>query len=232
MEISEDAMKMIEKRANKTLNDIDVPESDKNEIKRELISNYIDASSEKAQARGASSVEPVDVASAFMTSSDPEEIASMYMASYVKSLKRAGLLSRLVPYIIDMIIATIITAIVASPIIVLRIFSSPIHEPGKIQVMIFSEYFYLIIYLNIVVIFIYFVVCEGFLGFTPGKWLLGLKVLRADGKKAGYREAMLRTIPKLFIIAILIDAILMLLYHVKDKQRIFDRVAGTIVIRK
>jgi uncharacterized RDD family membrane protein YckC len=61
---------------------------------------------------------------------------------------------------------------------------------------------------------------------------LGLKVLRADGNKAGYKEAMLRTIPKLFIAAIVADAILMILYHGKDKQRIFDRIAGTIVIRK
>jgi uncharacterized RDD family membrane protein YckC len=229
MEISEDAMKMIEKRANKILKDIDVPESDKNEIMRELISNYVDASTVKAQARGASRVEGVDVASAFETSSDPEEIASMYMASYAKSLKRAGLLSRLFAYAIDTVIVTILTVIIASPIIALRIFTSP---AGNIRITIFSEYFYLIIYLNLIVIFIYFVVCEGFFGFTPGKWVLGLKVLRADGNTAGYKEAMLRTIPKLFIVAIVADAILMVLYHGKDKQRIFDRIAGTIVIRK
>jgi uncharacterized RDD family membrane protein YckC len=229
VEISEDAMKMIEKRANMILKGIDVPESDKNEIKRELISNYIDASTVKAQANGASRVEGIDVASAFETSSDPEEIASMYMASYVRSLKRAGILSRLVAYAIDTVIVTLLTLIIASPIIALRIFTSP---AGNIRITIFSEYFYLIIYLNLIVIFIYFVVCEGFLGFTPGKWALGLKVLRADGKKADYKEAMLRTIPKLFIVAIVADAILMILYHGKDKQRIFDRIAGTIVIRK
>jgi uncharacterized RDD family membrane protein YckC len=232
MEISDDATKMIEKRANKILNGIDVPESDKNEIKRELISNYIDASVVKAQARGASRVEGIDVASAFETSSDPEEIASMYMASYARSLKRAGLLPRLIAYVIDMVFATIITVILASPIIALRIISSPVSDVYKIRVMVFSEYFYLVIYLNIIVIFVYFVVCEGFLGFTPGKWLLGLKVLKADGKKTDYKEAMLRTIPKLFIVAIVADAILMILYHGKDKQRIFDRIAGTIVIRK
>jgi len=59
-----------------------------------------------------------------------------------------------------------------------------------------------------------------------------LKVLRSDGRKAGYREAMLRTIPKLFILVIAADTILMVLYHGKDKQRIFDRIAGTIVIRR
>lgn len=231
MEISEDATKMIEKRANKILKGIDVPGGDKNEIERELISNYIDASTAKAQARGASRVEGVDAAAAFETSSDPEEIAAMYMASYVKSLKRAGLPSRLVAYVIDSIIATILTVILAAPIIALKVFSAS-GDMYKVRFMVFSEYFYLIIYLNIVIIFIYFVVCEGFLGFTPGKWVLGLKVLRADGNKAGYKEAMLRTIPKLFIAAIVADAILMILYHGKDKQRIFDRIAGTIVIRK
>jgi uncharacterized RDD family membrane protein YckC len=232
MEISEDAIKMIEKRANTILKGIDVPESDKNEIKRELVSNYVEAATVKAQARGASRVEGADVASAFEASSDPEEIASMYMASYVKSLKRAGLLSRLVAYAIDTVIATALTVILASPIIALRVFSSPMGDTRMIRVMVWSEYFYLIIYLNLIVIFIYFVVCEGFRGFTPGKWLLGLKVLRADGKKADYKEAMLRTIPKLFIVAIVADAILMVLYHGKDRQRIFDRIAGTIVIRK
>ena len=239
MEISEDAMKMIEKRVNKTLNGLDVPESDKNEIKRELTSNYIDASTMKAQSRGVSSVDAVDVTSAFETSSDPEEIASMYMASYVKSLKRAGLWSRLVSFVIDMVIATLITLVLASPIIILRIFSTlppgmhGIHMFFELRTQhMFIEYFYLLFSLNMIVIFIYFVICEGFFGLTPGKRVMGLKVLRVDGRKASYKEAMLRTIPKLFIIAIVADAILMVLYHGKDKQRIFDRIAGTIVIRK
>jgi len=231
MEVSEDARKMIERRANAVLKGIDVPESDKKEIGRELTSNYLDAATEEAQARGAGQVERTDVALAFETSSDPEEIASMYMASYVKSLKRAGIISRLAAYAIDTIIATLATLIIASPIIALRVFSMP--EDGfHTRVMIFSEYFYLIIYLNLVVIFAYFVVSEGFFGYTPGKWIMGLKVLRTDGKKAGYKEAMLRTIPKLFVMAILADAILMLLYRGGDRQRIFDRIAGTIVIRK
>ncbi len=232
MELSDDAAKMIEKRANKILKGIDVPEGDKDEIRRELVSNYVEASSAKAQARGATLVEGVDVAAAFETSSDPEEIASMYMASYVKSLRRAGLLSRTAAYVIDMVIATALTVILASPIIAIRIFSSPVGDLRHIRIMVWSEYFYLVIYLNLIVIFIYFVVCEGFRGSTPGKWALGLKVLREDGKKADYKEAMLRTIPKLFIVAIAVDALLMVLYRAGDRQRIFDRIAGTIVIRK
>lgn len=239
MEISKDAIKMIEKRVDKTLKGIDVPENDKNEIKKELLSNYVDASTMKAQSRGASAVETTDVMSALEDSSDPEEIASMYMASYVKSLKKAGLPSRLVAFVIDMAIVTILTLIIASPIIMLRVFSSTAGDMRTIRMLfelrnmhMFIEYFYLLITLNMVIIFIYFVICEGFLSFTPGKWLLGLKVLRVDGRKASYREAMLRTIPKLFIIAIAADAVLMVLYHRKDRQRMFDRIAGTIVIRK
>jgi uncharacterized RDD family membrane protein YckC len=225
-------MRMIEKRVSTILKGIDVPEKDKNEIKRELISSYIDASATKARARGASLLERTDVALAFEESSDPEEIASMYMASYVKSLKRAGLLPRIVAYIIDTIITTLLTMIVALPIMALRVVASPLHGGHTVRVTLFSDYFFLIIYLNLIVVFIYFVVCEGFFGFTPGKRVLGLKVLRSDGRKAGYREAMLRTIPKLFVLVIIADTTLMVLYHGNDKQRIFDRIAGTIVIRK
>ena len=82
------------------------------------------------------------------------------------------------------------------------------------------------------IIFAYFVICEGFFGYTPGKWLLGIKVIRADGKKASYQETMIRSIPKLFIVAIIADAMLMLLFYRKDRQRLFDRIAGTIVISR
>ncbi len=232
MELGEDARKMIEKRANKILSGIDVPGSEKGEIRRELVSNFVEASTVKAQARNASRIEAADVAAAFETSSDPDEIASMYMASYAKSLKRAGLLRRAIAYAIDEFMVMVLTMVVTSPFILLKAFSSPASDMQAIRLMVMSEYFYLLIYLNLIVIFLYYVVCEGYLGFTPGKWLLGLKVLRADGKKADYKEAMLRTIPKLFIVAIVVDAIMMLLYHGNDRQRIFDRIAGTIVIKK
>lgn len=51
----------------------------------------------------------------------------------------------------------------------------------------------------------------------------------AVGRKVGYSEALIRNIMKHFIPAIMVDAVLLLL-SVKDRQRRFDRIAGTIVI--
>jgi uncharacterized RDD family membrane protein YckC len=234
MELNEDARKIMENRVFKILKGIDVPDTDRNEIKRELTSNYVDASMVKAKSRGAGFVEKADMLSVLEVSEEPEEIASAYMASYVSSLHRSGVLPRSVAYIIDSFIIAVITWIASIPLILPRYISSP-PEPGPPMapfLPIFLQFFYLIMISNLAIIFLYFVICEGYFGYTPGKWLLGLKVIGADGKKAGYRETMLRSIPKLFILVILADTAMMVLYRRKDRQRLFDRIAGTIVIAR
>lgn len=232
MEINDDANKMIENRINKILKEIDIPESDKSEIKKELLSNYIDASIIHAQTRGATSVTKEDTAPVLETSESPEEIASMYMASYVNSLQRAGLITRSIAYIIDTAITSIFTVIAASPFILVRYLLGPETNTKMGIQPLFVQFFYLLVIANLIIIFLYFAICEGFYGYTPGKWLLGLKVLRTDGKRTSFRESMLRSIPKLFIIAILADALLMTTLYRKEKQRLFDKIAGTIVIHK
>ncbi len=65
---------------------------------------------------------------------------------------------------------------------------------------------------------------------TIGKYILGLKVLKESGTKIGYREAILRNIPKYVGNFIIVDALIMLVFFNKDKQRAFDKVADTIVV--
>ena len=81
---------------------------------------------------------------------------------------------------------------------------------------------------------VYFIVLEGRFGSTPGKWLLGLRVLKEDGTRIGYVEAIIRNIPKVVgnSVFIVIDALLMLLLFNKEKQRGFDKIARTIVVHK
>lgn len=231
MEISDEARKMLENKVKRILNEIDVPESQKIEIRKELISNYTDASIMNARSRGVSSVEKGDIESAFESSESPDEIASMYMASYVSSLHKAGIISRSIAFIIDMIIINLFAVIAAVPFIILRFVLDPPQNEIH-MVPAFLQFFYIFVIANMTIIFVYFVICEGFFGYTPGKWLLGIKVLRADGKKASYPETMIRSVPKLFIVAIIADALLMLLFYRKDRQRLFDRIAGTIVISR
>ena len=231
MEINEEARKLLENKVKRILNEIDVPESQRIEIRKELISNYTDASIMNARSRGVSSAEKNDVESAFESSESPDEIASMYMTSYVNSLHRAGIISRSIAYVIDVIIISIFTVIAALPFILLRFVLDPPHNEIH-MVPTFLQFFYIFVIANMTIIFTYFVICEGFFGYTPGKRLLGIKVLRADGKKASYPEAMIRSVPKLFIVAIIADALLMILLYRKDRQRLFDRIAGTIVISR
>jgi uncharacterized RDD family membrane protein YckC len=233
MELDEEARKMMDSRIAKILKGIDVPDNDRAEIKKELISNYEDASMMKAQDRGSSRVEKADMAAALEYSEEPQEIASAYMASFVSSLPRAGIVSRSAAFTIDTIIITLITWIISIPFILPGYIQSPPHPgpPPSLFVAIFFQFFNILMISNLAIVFIYFAICEGYLGYTPGKRLLGLKVLNTDGKKSGYKETMLRSIPKLASIGILADAALMLLYRREDRQRIFDRIAGTIVIR-
>jgi uncharacterized RDD family membrane protein YckC len=230
MEVSEDAKKLLESRVSKILIDIDIPENNKSDIRKELISNYTDASAMKAQARGVLKIERSDVELAFGSSESPQEIAAMYMASYVSTLKRAGIISRSVAYIIDNIIISLITFIASMPFL---IFGALLLQETNLEFLpLILRFYYVMVIVQLSIVFIYFSISEGFYGFTPGKWLLGLKVIRTDGKRIGYRESMLRTIPKLFIVAIVIDALLMVLLYGKEKQRLFDNIAGTIVIHR
>jgi uncharacterized RDD family membrane protein YckC len=130
-----------------------------------------------------------------------------------------------------MILINIFAVIAAVPFILLRFVLDP-PTNGIKMIPIFLQFFYIFVIANMTIIFVYFAICEGFFGYTPGKWLLGIKVLRADGKKASYPETMIRSIPKLFIVAIIADALLMLILYHKDRQRLFDRIAGTIVISR
>jgi uncharacterized RDD family membrane protein YckC len=76
----------------------------------------------------------------------------------------------------------------------------------------------------------YNILLEGYFGRTIGKYIMRLKVLKTDGTKIGYREAILRNIPKYVGNFIFIDALIMVLFFREEKQRAFDKVADTIVI--
>lgn len=230
MEISDDAREVLEGRVARILRSIDIPDSDKGEIRQELLSNYTDASIVKARNRGAEKVDGSDARSALADSEDPDEIASMYMVSYTEALKRAGIVPRSIAFIIDYAAASFGAFILTTPFMFLGMFlQGPPGQPPVVPFMM--QYMNMILTLNLAIVFIYFVVSESFFGFTPGKWLLGLKVVKADGRKVGYTETIVRNISKVLILAIMADA-LMIPVSREAKQRLFDRIAGTIVIHR
>ena len=84
----------------------------------------------------------------------------------------------------------------------------------------------------LVIMGLYFVFLEGWLGATLGKWILGLRVIGIDGGRAGLWRGALRNILRL------IDGLpafnllgVVLIQRSSERARFGDRIAGTRVIR-
>jgi uncharacterized RDD family membrane protein YckC len=84
----------------------------------------------------------------------------------------------------------------------------------------------------LLVMFLYFVLLEGWLGATVGKATLGLRVVSADGRVPGLKASvlrnLLRTVDSLPTLNIL-GAVLIL--RSEEHARFGDRIAGTRVVR-
>lgn len=77
----------------------------------------------------------------------------------------------------------------------------------------------------------YFTWFEGREGRSLGKRALDLRVMRADGQPMTYREAFIRNLVKLSPLILLLDVLAMLVVFRKERQRVSDRIADTIVVR-
>jgi uncharacterized RDD family membrane protein YckC len=74
-----------------------------------------------------------------------------------------------------------------------------------------------------------FLVLQGLTGWTPGKWLFGIRVVDANGQPPGILAAIKRSIPLIFEWTTLIALVAIL--RDPHGQRIGDRWAGTYVVR-
>jgi uncharacterized RDD family membrane protein YckC/DNA-binding HxlR family transcriptional regulator len=81
----------------------------------------------------------------------------------------------------------------------------------------------------VIVFWVYSTLLEGFAGQTVGKRIIGLVVVRVDGKRLFYDHAAVRNLGKIFVI---LPFDLLIGYRLGDKRyvRYFDKFAGTAVI--
>jgi uncharacterized RDD family membrane protein YckC len=84
----------------------------------------------------------------------------------------------------------------------------------------------------LVLIFLYFAFLEGLAGATFGKWVLGLRVVRVDGRRPGLWRGALRNVLRVIdgLPALNIFGIVLILRS-PERARFGDRLAGTRVIR-
>lgn len=78
----------------------------------------------------------------------------------------------------------------------------------------------------------YFVLFEGLYGATPGKLLLGMHVMKANGDRCDVKAAVWRALCLLFVDGVLFGLPAYLSMRPLRYQRIGDRVAETIVVRR
>lgn len=78
----------------------------------------------------------------------------------------------------------------------------------------------------------YYTLFEGGMGATPGKFICGVRVLDESGAKCGYRQAFIRNILRVIdgLFFYLVGAILV--WKSPKSQRLGDRAAETVVVKK
>lgn len=80
-----------------------------------------------------------------------------------------------------------------------------------------------------VVYFLYWMLMEGIYGRSLGKMLMRLKITTLDGKPIDMAQAALESVGKAFLLPL--DLILGWILHPKKRQRMFNNLSGTIVLR-
>jgi uncharacterized RDD family membrane protein YckC len=229
MEFTDEARQMVEDRLKAILERVTLSGKDRAEIEKELRSSIYLRAEAKASARGSTTVTAEDVKEALAEERAPEDIAACYTRSYAPDLPHAGFWPRLAAYIIDSIAIGMAIFTVAMPVIFLAWLSELLDNARVINALVILIALTLAIVI-IGIVLCYYIVLEGRFGKTIGKYIMGLTVLKSNGSRIGYREALLRNIPKYVRNFLIIDVLIMLIFFNKEKQRGFDKIADTIVV--
>jgi uncharacterized RDD family membrane protein YckC len=150
--------------------------------------------------------------------------------------KFAGFWRRLVAYTVDNIIINIVflilTVIIATAFILgsisvnSRAWAADLTNPARVtSIALLAIAFYMVISIA------YFTYFHGIKGRTPGKMLLGLQVLLADGTHINFGVAFLRSVGYL-VSSLLFTIPLGFIWAAFDKRKQgwHDKIAGTVVI--
>ncbi|MFZ5792695.1 MAG: RDD family protein [Pseudomonadota bacterium] len=87
-------------------------------------------------------------------------------------------------------------------------------------------------FLAVAVFFAYYVVLEALSGATVGKLAVRLRVVKEDGSAIGWRESLIRNLLRIVDGFVLYLVGLILVMTSAKRQRLGDRVAETVVVRR
>jgi len=132
-------------------------------------------------------------------------------------LHLASFKMRILAYLVDVALILLITVVIMFPQFVYILTTN-----------LLSAELSAVLFITLGLLWVYSTLLEGFIGQSLGKRLLGLKVVRTDGKKISYDHAAIRNFGKAFLLPI--DIIIGLQLKNQEFIRYFDMFAGTTVI--
>jgi len=133
------------------------------------------------------------------------------------TLDRVGFGRRFLAYLLDIIIVCALNFFVGILVGLIIVPNEALYE-GVVFIILF----------NLPVFGVYCIILEGKFGQTLGKRLLHIKVVKENGERIGYLKAFIRRISLLIPVLNIIDA---LFIFRKSRQRLFDQLANTIVVK-
>jgi uncharacterized RDD family membrane protein YckC len=145
-----------------------------------------------------------------------------------EQIRRGGFFRRLLAFVIDIIVIAILAAIMfwlsyIGYSVGLSGYGRTVTWRNTAQLLVLATWG------GIALASLYFVVFHGMDGKTIGKWLLGLRVVRADRTAIGYRQALLRWAAEVVFAPFVLGFLWVLWSH--EKRAWHDHFAGTSVIR-
>jgi len=147
-------------------------------------------------------------------------------AAQVSGLKLAFWGERFVAWLIDAFIITVVMGIISVVIGIISFFSG----------FSFTAFFdimnwFPVVSLNGIVIFFYWMVMEVSNGQSIGKMAMGIKVTRVDGSPINLGQAAAESFGKAFFPILVLDCLLGWILYPKRRQRVFNHLSETIVIK-
>ncbi len=141
-------------------------------------------------------------------------------------LPKAGFWIRVVSFIIDSILVTVVQMILGFILgMAVGIVGGELSDNGHVMIGVTTWMF------GMILSWAYYVFFTGYCGQTPGKMALRIKVIRTDGSPLGYGSAFLREVIGKFISGILLGIGYLMVAFDGQKQGLHDKIAGTYVIK-
>lgn len=215
----------------------------------EIMSHLHSAAEKRASDAGHHEITTLDFQSALAAMGGEEELARAFVQRLARPVERVLFWRRFGAMVIDWILIGIVTTflngvlyLVMAPIVGGTVYrSSPFEPDGSWWVGPFDHmhtasagafvYDALGALIWFGAMIGYFTWIEAREGRSLGKRALGMRVVRVDGAPMTYRESFIRNVVKAIPPLLLLDTLIMLLAFRKEKQRVSDRVAETIVVR-